>query len=407
MKKRISLPWYVKDILKILDKAGFESFVVGGAIRDSLLGRPVHDYDITTNALPSQIIELFESKNYTVCPTGLQHGTVTVVNECNNIEVTTYRIDGQYLDNRRPQSVEFVKNIEQDLARRDFTINALAYHPKTGIVDLFNGIQDLKNKVIKCVGDPYERFSEDSLRIVRAIRFANQLDFKLDYDLRYHIISLKKNLKYVSAERKREELNKIIESRHSIRYFELLKEVLPEIFCEHYNFQGNRLLDIDNTGDLVQNLTILFIYDILKLESLETLKYDNNTINAVKNAMSCYSIIKGNKSHIMDLEDIDYFLKKELMSKFSQETINTTIGIILTENSYECEFICKVLTQIGKIQSTKSPILIKDLDINGNDLKALGYNGEEIGEALILLQKFVWQYPEHNKKETLIKRLKQ
>ena len=138
---------------------------------------------------------------------------------------------------------------------------------------------------------------------------------------------------------------------------------------------------------------------------METLKYDNNTINAVKNAMSCYSIIKGNKSHIMDLEDIDYFLKKELMSKFSQETINTTIGIILTENSYECEFICKVLTQIGKIQSTKSPILIKDLDIN--DLKALGYNGEEIGEALILLQKFVWQYPEHNKKETLIKRLKQ
>lgn len=407
MKKRIFLPWYVKDILKVLDTAGFECFVVGGAIRDSLLGRQVHDYDITTNALPSQVIELFESKGYSVCPTGLKHGTVTIINECHNIEVTTYRIDGQYLDNRRPKSVEFVNSLKEDLARRDFTTNALAYHPKTGIIDLFHGVEDLKNKVIKCVGDPYERFSEDALRIIRAIRFANQLDFKLDYDLRYHIISLKKNLNYVSVERKREELNKILTTKHSIRYFELLKEVLPEVFCNHYNFQGNRLLDIDNSGDLVQNLTTLFIYDILKLESLETLKYDNNTIKSVKNIMNCYYIIKGNKSHIMDLDDINYFTKKEVLSKFSQNEIKTAIGIILTENAYECEFMCKLITQIGKIQSLGEPIYIKDLDINGDDLQLLGYSGIEIGKSLNLLQKFVWQYPENNKKEILIKRLEQ
>lgn len=406
MKKRISLPWYVKDVLKVLNKADFECFVVGGAIRDSLLKRPVHDYDITTNALPEQVIELFEAKGFSVCPTGLKHGTVTIINGCYNIEVTTYRTDGKYSDNRRPDNVEFVRNLEEDLARRDFTINALAYHPKVGIVDKFNGLQDLNNKVIRCVGDPYERFSEDALRMIRAVRFANQLNFTLDYDLRYHILSLKENLKNVSAERIREELNKILTTKHSIKHLELLKEILPEIFCNHYNFQGNRLLNIDNNGDLVQNLTILFIYDILNLSSLETLKYDNNTVKTIKNAMSCYHIIKGNKSHIMDLKDIHYLLKKEIMSKFSQEEMNIAIGIVLTENSYECEFLYKLLTQTEKIKLHKEPIHIKDLNINGEDIKSLGYSGVEVGQAFDILQRFVWQYPENNKKEVLMKRIK-
>ncbi len=406
MKKRISLPWYVKDILRILDKAGFECYVVGGAVRDSLLGRPVHDYDITTNALPEQIIEIFENKDFTVCPTGLQHGTVTIVNGRYNIEVTTYRIDGEYSDNRRPDTVEFTTSLKEDLARRDFTINALAYNPKVGIIDEFNGIEDLQKRIIKCVGNPEERFNEDSLRIVRAIRFANQLDFSIDYDTLIEILKLKDNLKNVSVERKREELNKILSTGQQIKGIQFLQEVMPEIFNKNVYTKGNLLLYFSKSESFVQNLTTLIIYDIIKISSLDYLKYDNNTKKTIENSIKCYHALRQNERAILDSNSSRYILKQEILSKFSQEEINNAMCVITSENSYKCEFSYNVLSEIDSIKKCREPIYREDLDIDGNDIKKLGYEGKEIDVAFRKLLTFVWTYPKDNKKEILIKRLK-
>ncbi len=406
MRKKIFLPWYVKDILKVLDKAKFECFVVGGAVRDSLLKRPVHDYDITTNALPEQIADLFENNGFTVCPTGLQHGTVTIVNGCYNIEVTTYRIDGEYSDNRRPDKVEFTTSLKEDLARRDFTINAIAYHPKKGIIDEFSGIKDLQEGKIRCVGNPKERFEEDSLRIVRAIRFANQLDFSIQYDTLSAMLSLKGNLKNVSEERKREELDKILSTGYSVKGLHILQEIMPDIFNKNVDTKGNLLLYFSKSEDFVQNLTTLILYDIIKLSSLDYLKYDNNTKKMVNDTINCYHILRKNERAMLDSNSARYILKRDVLSRFSQDSINSAISIILAENSYECEFAYNTLTELNSIQFAKEPIHREDLDIDGNDIMALGYKGEEISKAFEKLLTFVWAYPKDNRKEILIKRLK-
>ena len=171
----IHIPEKVALILETINQDGYESFIVGGCVRDSLLGKTPVDWDITTNAKPERILKIFENRGYRVIPTGLQHGTVTLVLEGEHYEITTYRIDGEYENSRRPSSVEFASNIKEDLSRRDFTINAMAYNHFDGLMDYFNGYEDLKKKSIRCVGDPNKRFQEDALRMMRAIRFMAQL----------------------------------------------------------------------------------------------------------------------------------------------------------------------------------------------------------------------------------------
>ena len=172
----INIPNNVQFIIDTFYNNNYEAFMVGGCVRDCLLGLTPKDYDITTSALPNITESLFER----TIPTGIKHGTVTVILNNENLEVTTYRTEGNYLDNRHPESVEFVSNIKEDLSRRDFTVNALAYNNKEGLIDYFNGIDDIKNKIIKAVGDPNKRFQEDALRMLRAIRFSCQLGFKID-----------------------------------------------------------------------------------------------------------------------------------------------------------------------------------------------------------------------------------
>ena len=175
---KIIIPKSANKILKALKSSGFEGFLVGGCVRDSLMGVVPNDYDITTNATPEQMIDVF--KDFKVFKTGTEHGTVTVVVDGENIEVTTYRIDGEYVDNRHPTDVCFTSKIEDDLSRRDFTVNAMAYNQERGLIDLFGGIDDLKKGVIRCVGDPDKRFFEDGLRILRAVRFASKLGFEIE-----------------------------------------------------------------------------------------------------------------------------------------------------------------------------------------------------------------------------------
>ena len=206
----LEIPKNAETILHILEKAGYEAYVVGGCVRDSILGRSPDDWDITTSAKPEQVKALF----HRTVDTGLQHGTVTVLMEKEGYEVTTYRVDGEYEDGRHPKEVTFTASLEEDLKRRDFTINAMAYNPSGGLVDLFGGLEDIDRKIIRCVGDPLERFTEDALRIMRAVRFSAQLGFSIKEETRKALKVLAPNLKHVSAERIQVELVKLLMSPH-------------------------------------------------------------------------------------------------------------------------------------------------------------------------------------------------
>ncbi len=207
---RIVLPEKVKLIIDELNRAGFEGYAVGGCVRDSMLGKMPKDWDVTTNASPEEIKSLFKR----TVDTGIEHGTVTVLLGDEGFEVTTYRIDGKYEDNRHPSEVKFTKSLSEDLLRRDFTINAMAYNEKDGIVDLFGGEDDLKKGIIRAVGNPRERFSEDALRIMRAARFASVLGFEIEEETEKAMAYLAENLKDISAERIREELFKLIMGKY-------------------------------------------------------------------------------------------------------------------------------------------------------------------------------------------------
>ena len=206
----LEIPKNAETILHILEKAGYEAYVVGGCVRDSILGRSPDDWDITTSAKPEQVKALF----HRTVDTGLQHGTVTVLMEKEGYEVTTYRVDGEYEDGRHPKEVTFTASLKEDLKRRDFTINAMAYNPSSGLVDLFGGLEDIERRIIRCVGNPLERFTEDALRIMRAVRFSAQLGFAIEEETRKALKVLAPNLKHVSAERIQVELVKLLMSPH-------------------------------------------------------------------------------------------------------------------------------------------------------------------------------------------------
>ena len=196
---KLEIPAYVKVLMDQLNDSGYECYIVGGAIRSMLLGLPVHDYDLTTNALPAQMKNVFTS-NKTI-DTGLKHGTLTVLSSHHPIEITTYRKDSTYQDHRHPDAVQFTSAIEEDCARRDFTINAFCYNDNDGILDFFDGRQDLKNHILRCIGDPSQRFEEDALRILRAVRFASQLHFEIEENTKNAIFAKKNLLSYISLER--------------------------------------------------------------------------------------------------------------------------------------------------------------------------------------------------------------
>lgn len=292
----MKLPNNVQYILEKFNSNGFEAFIVGGCVRDSLLNKKPQDYDITTNAFPEKIEELFDK----TIPTGIKHGTVTVLIDKNPYEVTTYRVDGEYLNNRKPKDVKFVSNIEEDLSRRDFTINAMAYSPYLGFKDCFNGKEDLKNKLIRCVGDPDKRFSEDALRMLRAIRFSCQLNFKIE---KLTAESIRKNfklIKNISMERIQSEFTKIILSNDPDRGLMLLRKLgFSDFLVEE--FKNLKLIncydlydDIHDTYGLINSLPKKLhvrlaglFYKVFNSENavekcrtiLKKLKYDNNTIN--------------------------------------------------------------------------------------------------------------------------------
>ena len=205
---KINLPPKVEYIINKIYENNYEAYIVGGCVRDAILGLKPHDYDITTSAPPDAIIDIF--KGFRCIETGIQHGTVSIVIEKDIYEITTYRIEGEYKDHRRPESVDFTNKLEEDLKRRDFTINAMAYNEKEGLIDLFGGKEDIESRVIRTVGNPYDRFNEDGLRMIRAIRFSSKLDFQIEEDTLKAIYDNANIIEDISLERITDEFSKII-----------------------------------------------------------------------------------------------------------------------------------------------------------------------------------------------------
>ena len=229
-------------VLDRLHENGYEAYVVGGSVRNMMLGMSVDDFDITTNALPNETKLLFP--DFTVVETGIKHGTVTVVVNGENVEITTYRTEGEYTDSRHPDKVEFTSSLELDLSRRDFTVNALAYDGEGAVVDLFDGEEDIKNKVIRAIGNPYERFNEDALRILRAVRFSSVLGFDIEENTRCAMLECKHLLSKISKERIAVEINKFLRGKNvknALLYnWEIISEIIPEIAKMHGFDQKNR-----------------------------------------------------------------------------------------------------------------------------------------------------------------------
>lgn len=413
--ERITIPNAAELIISRLEEHGFEAYVVGGCVRDSIMGIPPHDWDICTSALPEQIIEVFSDLK--VIPTGLKHGTVTVVLYGDEYEITTYRIDGEYSDNRHPEAVEFVKDLKLDLMRRDFTINALAYNHKSGIIDYFNGVKDIHNKVIRCVGNPNDRFSEDALRIMRAIRFATRFSFEIEQETRKSLFAHQSLLRNISAERINSELTKTLqhitfETNDSllVDMMTLLTEVVPEFGgCDIQKISVRLLRSI---SDIEVRLALLFDFDDNDIENVlyrlrfsnylfksvtTIVKYgrrimnDRNQLEIVKESISCNEYDKTDYYEVRLLHDIGH--------KLSTWSILYTYSFFDKDDNDNQDILRALFLKTIRCEI---PYRLADLQVKGNDLISLGYNGKEIGNVLNTLLDMVMRQTVPNDRDKLI-----
>ncbi|MCD7855737.1 MAG: CCA tRNA nucleotidyltransferase [Clostridiales bacterium] len=382
-----------KDVIYILDslqEAAFEGFVVGGCVRDFLMGLDPHDYDITTNALPKDLKKIFPR----TVDTGIKHGTVTVLVGKRSYEVTTYRIDGEYKDSRHPEEVIFVQDIEKDLSRRDFCMNAIAYSPKDGYIDPFGGRNDIKSGIIKGVGDPNLRFNEDALRMLRAVRFSAQLGFKIEENT---YAALKKNaelIKNVSMERVATELLRLLCSSHCEKADLLCSTNLgdycvPEI-TEALRKRGAEIISVlknaNKKGYINEEtaLAAVLAKDPEPLKALKDLKLSNKLIDNVTALIKYYDFdLKTGEYELRQLYSLLGDLVFELLNlkDAKEEDVSAAYEFLKSE---------RILTK-------------KDLSVNGRDLMSLGLKGRQIGAAEEGLLDIILRDPKQNKKETLLK----
>lgn len=385
---RINLPENVKYIIDKIYANGYEAYAVGGCVRDSILGRVPDDWDITTSALPAQIKNIFKK----TIDTGIQHGTVTVMLNKVGYEVTTYRIDGEYEDMRHPKNVEFTNNLVLDLKRRDFTINAMAYNDVVGLVDEFGGIDDINNKVIKCVGHATERFSEDALRILRAVRFSAQLGFSIEEGTAKAITELSNTLVNISSERIHTELNKMLKSKNP-DYFNVADElgIMQYIIPEYCSYDDNQkhaaaMLAKEVSDNLPERYAAMLVFvgsDVSK-KILRDLKLDNDTINMT------HHILKSFDFDVMD----DEISVRRLIHNVGKQDILRVIEFRLSfekvaGSENKVSKINKIYEMAAKLLERGDCVDLKSLALTGNDLLMLGVKpGKEIGLFLkILLDK--------------------
>lgn len=434
---KITLPEQVKTIIEKLEENGYEGFAVGGCVRDALLFRNPDDWDITTSAKPEQVKALFKR----TVDTGIQHGTVTVLMDGEGFEVTTYRIDGEYEDSRHPREVCFTSNLTEDLKRRDFTINAMAYSEKRGLVDEFNGVEDLKEGVIRCVGNPEERFHEDALRILRAVRFAAQLGFRIEEETLSAIRRLAPHLRYISAERIQTELLKLIVSPHpeTLRLAceaGITAVILPE-FDHMMETPQNNPHHIVNAGehtlralqavraDKVLRVSVL-CHDFGKAVTrttdesgidhfyahaevsgqmakalLKRLKMDNETLYQVEKLVKYHDYHPGTNAR--SVRKAIYKIGEDLFPKL----LEVQRADVLAQSTYQQEDKLSDLKRIEelyhRILEEKQCLSLKDLAVTGRDLIQAGMKpGKELGICLSQLLEVVLEDPEKNNKEELL-----
>ena len=410
---RIQIPSHVEYIIGKLNQNGYEAFAVGGCVRDTLLGRTPGDWDITTSARPEQVKALFRR----TIDTGIQHGTVTVMLERTGYEVTTYRIDGEYEDGRHPRQVEFTSDLLEDLKRRDFTINAMAYSHETGIVDAFGGMEDLEKRVIRCVGEPMERFEEDALRILRAIRFSAQLDFSIEEKTREAITRIAPNLAKVSRERVQMELTKLLCSDHPEQIRQVYETGISRYVSEEFSCLPWEKAEISPAlpkEKYVRWAAFLRCACPTEQDSWQTdlpcekaegknfceeretavraggkilrdLKLDNETIGRVKTLTSwCGEKLLPEAPSV-----------RRAMSKMEPEVWDALVEL----NQYGDEILC--LTK--EIRAAGDCLDLKHLAVNGRDLMSAGVRpGKDMGEILNRMLQEVLERPENNQKEILM-----
>lgn len=437
----IKLPKEVHHIIQTLNTNGFEAYAVGGCIRDSLLGKKPTDWDITTNAKPEEIKSLFPK----TIDTGIKHGTVTVVIDGKHYEVTTYRVEGKYENHRKPVSVEFTQSLLQDLGRRDFTINAIAYHPLEGIIDPYDGVGDILARTIKCVGNPDERLAEDALRMMRAVRFSSQLDFSIDKGT---FDSIKRNsplIRSISHERIRDELTLLLVSDFPMRFITLrdtglLQYILPEFeICfqtpqnnpHHvYNVGVHTLHSIVNVKKDRILRWVMLLHDIgkpltrttdsdgidhfyghaeksvvLAAIILKRLRFDNKSIDKIKRLIMHHDrdITPSFRSVRKALAAVGTDLFEDLLEvKRADAKAHNPKYVEERMEALDCIF-----DTYKKVMESRQCVSLKDLAINGHDLIALGISpGKRIGEILSKLFEIVLDNPEYNTREKLLEEAK-
>ena len=363
----IDLPSAVLTALEKLNTAGYEAYAVGGCVRDSLMGRIPYDWDITTSATPQETACVFAA--YRTIETGLKHGTLTVIVDDMPLEITTFRLEGAYSDGRHPDSVSFSQCLSDDLQRRDFTINAMAYHPHTGLIDLYDGQKDLKNTTIRCVGNPDTRFEEDALRIIRALRFAAVLDFRIDADTDAALRRLSPTLNKVSVERITAELTKLLCGKAALSilrtYGEVIRLIIPEL-TENSDFS---LISVVEPTPIARFAALMWDSGVSPDGAeaiMRRLRLDNHTIHSVKRLIQCRDMPCSNDCDLLwllnrlDTELIEYFLS-------------------LTDANDEARTKVKQLLREGRCYK------LSLLAVNGTDLKTIGVgDGPELGGALRL-----------------------
>lgn len=400
---KISLPKEVKHIIDILTQNGYEAYAVGGCVRDSILGRVPGDWDITTSALPQQVKALFRR----TIDTGIQHGTVTIMLGKNGYEVTTYRIDGKYEDSRHPESVEFTPNLEEDLKRRDFTINAMAYNDENGVVDVFGGIDDIRNRIIRCVGNAHDRFTEDALRILRAVRFSAQLGFEIDKATKDAARELAPTLVKISRERIHTELNKLLLSDNP-DYFSVVYElgVMKVIISE---LEGVNSGDIDRLKVLIKRTkpclperyaALLSVIGKDKTRAvLKGLKLDNATISMAVKLVEYLGITPAltepqMRHYINEVGKEDALRVIDFNLSFADESMH--------EEYTDMRILCAHVLERGDCTS------LKELDVTGKDLVDAGFEaGKQLGELLNSLLTEVLDNPSLNDRNYLLGRAKE
>lgn len=428
-----------KTALDLLSGAGYEVRLVGGCVRDLARGAEPTDWDIASNAEPEETERVF--KDFRVIETGIKHGTVTVLIDSVPLEITTYRVDGKYADSRRPSEVRFTKSLEDDLKRRDFTVNALAYSPETGITDIFGGLDDLKNGVIRCVGEPHRRFGEDSLRILRALRFASTLGFDIERGTEKAMYEAKDAVRGISAERVQSELTKLICGKNAAavlrKYVDIVGAAIPEIlpmvgFEQHnpyhcFDVWEHTLAVLENIPPRKELRWAALLHDIAKPAVyapdgdrighfyghekksaemsgiiLRRLKFDKAGVDRILALVSAHGTpITADKKTV-----------RRRLNKYGESLFFDLIMLFRADNMGQAETLRYRQEELDRVEALAREIIsesecfsLKKLALNGNDLSSLGLSGREIGRALDMLLAAVMDEKVANEKSELIKYL--